>query len=88
MCKKFLRLDCATDLSTLANLKVQIQRTNVNGEVKTRFEVINTLTLEQSIRDIAVQIQLSTVDGLNFAGYQFSLFSWRVRSTDSIATKW
>ena len=25
----------------------------------------------------------NTVDGLNFVGYQFSWFSWRVRSTNS-----
>ena len=35
---------------------------------------------------IALQ-NLYTVDGLNFVGYQFSWFSWRVRSTNSSTHK-
>ncbi|XP_062598648.1 uncharacterized protein LOC134260084 [Saccostrea cucullata] len=39
LCKKFLKLNKATDKATLAHLKVVIQRSNVNGKVKVRFKV-------------------------------------------------
>ncbi|OWF45326.1 hypothetical protein KP79_PYT03637 [Mizuhopecten yessoensis] len=38
MCKKFLNLSKGRDAGTLDSLKVQIQRTNVNGKVKSRFK--------------------------------------------------
>ncbi|XP_061170356.1 uncharacterized protein LOC133179673 [Saccostrea echinata] len=40
MCKKFLKLNQGRDVGTLANLKVEIQRTNVNGNVKNWFKVV------------------------------------------------
>ncbi|XP_062608458.1 uncharacterized protein LOC134270281 [Saccostrea cucullata] len=38
LCKKFLKLNKATDKATLAHLKVVIRRSNVNGKVKVRFK--------------------------------------------------
>lgn len=37
--KRFYSTKCARGAATLANLKLLIQRTNVNGQVKSRFEV-------------------------------------------------
>lgn len=39
MCKKFMKLAQGRDVGTLAHLKVEIQRSNVNGNVKSRFKV-------------------------------------------------
>ncbi|XP_033730974.1 uncharacterized protein LOC117320505 [Pecten maximus] len=38
LCKKFLNLSKGRDAGTLANMKCQIQRSNVNGKVKSRFK--------------------------------------------------
>lgn len=37
--KRFYSTKCGRDAATLANMKLLIQRTNVNGQVKSRFEV-------------------------------------------------
>ncbi|CAC5402623.1 unnamed protein product [Mytilus coruscus] len=39
LCKRFLKLGNSRDQGTLANLKILIQRSNVNGKVKSRFKV-------------------------------------------------
>jgi len=39
LCKKFLNFKQSRDPGTLANLKIAIQRVNVNGNVKSRFKV-------------------------------------------------
>ncbi|WAR09260.1 hypothetical protein MAR_019218 [Mya arenaria] len=38
MAKKFLNLQCGRDEGTLGNMKIQIQRINVNGNVKSRYK--------------------------------------------------
>ncbi|KAL4220322.1 hypothetical protein ACF0H5_020729 [Mactra antiquata] len=38
MCKKFFNVKMSRDLGTLSNLKVLISRTNVNGNVKSRYK--------------------------------------------------
>ncbi|XP_052089389.1 uncharacterized protein LOC127726061 isoform X1 [Mytilus californianus] len=38
LCKRFLKLGNSRDQGTLANLKILIQRSNVNGKVKSRFK--------------------------------------------------
>ncbi|XP_052807443.1 uncharacterized protein LOC128236553 [Mya arenaria] len=38
MAKKFLNLQCGRDQGTLGNMKIQIQRSNVNGNVKSRYK--------------------------------------------------
>ncbi|XP_069125349.1 uncharacterized protein [Argopecten irradians] len=38
LCKKFLKMDHSRNVATLAHLKLVIQRTNVNGQVKARFK--------------------------------------------------
>ncbi|XP_052089483.1 uncharacterized protein LOC127726061 isoform X3 [Mytilus californianus] len=40
LCKRFLKLGNSRDQGTLANLKILIQRSNVNGKVKSRFKFV------------------------------------------------
>lgn len=40
MCKKFLKLNQGRDGVALSHLIIEIQRSNVNGNVKSRFKVI------------------------------------------------
>ena len=39
MCKKFMKLAQGRDVGTLAHLKAEIQRSNVSGNVRSRYKV-------------------------------------------------
>ena len=72
LCKRFLILGNSRNQGTLANLKVLIQRSNVNGQVKSRFKVLYAhvnigirtfnISLSLKVRKNPVQFLIASLD--------------------------